>query len=88
MKVNDIEFRWNEINSKWELARWYKTDDGEKYGCVIAFFDFDKEGYKMRTVGNRFFEAGEDAFFVGKHAMNFLQGLFEKEKNESAYKNV
>jgi hypothetical protein len=49
---------------------------------VIAFFDKNREGYyDLRTIGNRFFE-DKDAFIVGKHAIEFLNAIFEIEKDE------
>jgi hypothetical protein len=48
---------------------------------VIAFFDKDKEGYDMRTIGDRFFE-DKDAWVVGKYALAFLNAIFDIEKQE------
>jgi hypothetical protein len=48
---------------------------------VIAFFRKGREGYDMETVGSRFF-MDEDAFEVGKLAMEYLQKLFEEERSE------
>ena len=39
----------------------------------------------MRTVGDRFFE-DKDAFVVGKYAIEFLNEIFEIEKNEEELK--
>ena len=39
----------------------------------------------MRTVGDRFFE-DKDAFVVGKYALEFLNEIFEIEKNEEELK--
>jgi hypothetical protein len=52
---------------------------------VIAFFDKTKEGWDMRTVGNRFFE-DKDAWVVGKHAIEFLNAMFYVEKEEDELK--
>ena len=66
MRLRNIEFTYSKGNRAWELVKW----NGET--CfVIAFFDRHKEGYAMRTVGGRFFE-DHDAWFVGKHALMFL----------------
>jgi hypothetical protein len=48
---------------------------------VIAFFDKEKECYSMRTVGDRFFE-DKDAWVVGKYALEFLNAIFDIEKQE------
>jgi hypothetical protein len=48
---------------------------------VIAFFDKDKEGYSMRTIGDRFFE-DKDAWVVGKYGLEFLNAIFDIEKQE------
>ena len=48
-------------------------------------FEKGKEGWDMRTVGDRFFE-DKDAWVVGKSAMSFLQGTFEIEKQEEELK--
>jgi len=73
MKSNNIEFRWSDCNKKFELIQW------EGKTCfVIAFFDEDKEGWDMRTVGHRFFNAPQkDAWLVGSCAMHFLNELFK-----------
>ena len=89
MKFRNIEFRWSETNNKYELVQWYKspqiketgTYEIKDYCCVVAFFDKGKEGYDMRTVGDRFF-SDKDAWVVGKHAIQFLNAIFQIEKDE------
>ena len=89
MKFRNIEFRWSETNNKYELVQWYKgpqiketgTYEIKDYCCVVAFFDKGKEGYDMRTVGDRFFE-DKDAWVVGKYALEFLNAIFQIEKDE------
>ena len=89
MRFRDIEFRWSTYNKKHELVKWYKTKvDGceeRNYCYVIAFFDEHKEGYDMRTVGDRFFE-DKDAWVVGKHAIEFLNAMFAVEREEEELK--
>jgi hypothetical protein len=91
MRFRNIEFRWSKYNNKYELVKWYKTKvDGceEREYCycyVIAFFDKTKEGWDMRTVGNRFFE-DKDAWVVGKHAIEFLNAMFAVEREEEELK--
>jgi hypothetical protein len=89
MRFRNIEFRWNTYNKKHELVKWYKTKvDGceeRNYCYVIAFFDKHKEGYDMRTVGDRFFE-DKDAWVVGKHAIEFLNAMFYVEREEEELK--
>ena len=85
MRFRNIEFRWSNCNNKYELVKWYKAEvDGceeRDYCYVIAFFDKHKEGYDLRTVGNRFFE-DKDAFVVGKHAIEFLNAISAIEREE------
>ena len=89
MKFRNIEFRWSETNNKYELVQWYKgpqiketgTYEIKDYCCVVAFFDKGKEGYDMRTVGDRFF-SDKDAWVVGKYALEFLNAIFQIEKDE------
>jgi hypothetical protein len=85
MRFRNIEFRWSTYNKKYELIRWYKAEvDGceeRNYCYVVALFDKTKEGYDMRTIGDRFFE-DKDAWVVGKHAIEFLNSIFEIEKDE------
>ena len=77
MRRGDIEFRYSKTNEKHELIRWLGV--GDKPTCiVIAFFDKGKEGYDMRTVGERFFQ-DNNAWTVGKHALTFLNAVFELE---------
>lgn len=73
MRHGQIEFRYDEFNGKYELIRWF--DDKTCY--VIAFFERDKEGYDMRTVGDKFFK-DPDAWVVAKHAINFLNDIFDE----------
>lgn len=75
MRFRDVEFRWSSINKKYELVKWYTNNGGGEYCYVIAFFDETKEGCNMRTIGSRFFE-DKDAWFVGKHAIQFLNDMF------------
>ena len=84
MRFRDIEFRWSNCNQKYELVKWQECE-GKEYCYVVAFFDKDKEGYDMRTVGDRFFE-DKDAFVVGKYALGFLNAIFEIEKEEEELK--
>ena len=80
MRFRDIEFRWCDFNKKYELVKWNNPPhDNTCY--VVAFFDEDKEGYNMRTVGDRFFE-DKDAWFVGKHALAFLNDMFDELRKE------
>jgi len=75
MRHGQIEFRYDEFDGKYEIVRWF--DDDER--CyVVAFFERHKEGYDMRTVGDRFFE-DPDAWVVAKHAINFLNDIFDDE---------
>ena len=93
MRFRNIEFRWSETNKKYELVKWYMghqiketgTYEIKDYCCVVAFFDKDKEGYDMRTVGDRFFE-DKDAWVVGKYAIEFLNAIFQIEKDEEELK--
>ncbi len=43
------------------------------------FLPEHKEGYDMRTVGDRFFQ-DHDAWIVAKHAMEFLEDCFKEDK--------
>jgi len=80
MRFRNIEFRWSKHNNKYELVKWNESPNSDT--CyVIAFFDKDKEGYDMRTIGDRFFE-DKDAWIVGKYALGFLNAIFDIEKEE------
>jgi len=95
MRFRNIEFRWSEANNKYELVSWYPnldwqiketgTYEQKEHCCVVAFFDKGKEGYDMRTVGDRFFE-DKDAWVVGKYALEFLNAIFQIEKDEEELK--
>jgi len=84
MRFRNIEFRWSTYNKKHELVKWYKLEE-RNYSYVIAFFDKDNEGYNMRTISSRFFE-DKDAWVVGKHAIEFLNAIFEIERIEEELK--
>ena len=84
MRFRDVEFRWSKCNNKYELVKWNKPPHVNT--CyVIAFFDETKEGYDMRTVGDRFFE-DKDAWIVGKHAIQFLNAMFYELQKEDELK--
>ena len=85
MRFRDVEFRWSEFNKKYELVKWYKDSNDKELCYVVAFFDETKEGYDMRTVGDRFFE-DKDAWFVGKHALAFLNDMFYELQREEELK--
>jgi hypothetical protein len=87
MRFRNIEFRWSVVNNKYELVKWNEDPYGFKpETCyVIAFFDKDKEGYDMRTIGDRFFE-DKDAWVVGKYALEFLNAIFQIEQDEDELK--
>ena len=88
MRFRNIEFRWSPGNNKYELVKWMPQKEDSFFKdptCyVIAFFDKDKEGYNMRTIGNRFFE-DKDAWVVGKYALEFLNAIFMIEQDELNY---
>lgn len=77
MRFRKVEFRWSKFNNKYELVRWYEDTIDKEMCYVIAFFDEGKEGYDMRTIGDRFFE-DKDAWIVGKHALSFLNDMFNE----------
>ena len=83
MRFRVVEFRWCKINNKYELVKWMEDPHGFKDPTcyVLAFFDETKEGYDMRTVGDRFFE-DKDAWIVGKHAIEFLNDISQELRNE------
>ena len=89
MRFRNIEFRWSDANKKHELVKWNTpTEDSffkDPTCYVIAFFDQTKEGYDMRTIGNRFFE-DKDAWVVGKYALEFLNAIFQIEQDEENLK--
>jgi hypothetical protein len=80
MRFRDVEFRWCKTNNKYELVKWNQPPH-EDTCYVLAFFDETKDGYDMRTVGDRFFE-DKDAFIVGKHAIEFLNAMFYELQRE------
>ena len=84
MRFRDVEFRWCKGNNKYELIKW-NNPPHENTCYVLAFFDETKEGYDMRTVGDRFFE-DKDAWIVGKHAIEFLNAMFWELKKEEELK--
>ena len=85
MRFRKIEFRFSKYNNKYELVSWYEYADGGENCYTIAFFDKNKEGYDMRTIGNRFFE-DKDAWVVGKYALEFLNAICKIEQDEEELK--
>ena len=71
MRLDDIEFRRS--SGYFEIIKW----QGET--CyTVAIFERKKEGYDMRTIGDRFFK-DHNAWVVGKHAIQFLNDIFDIE---------
>jgi len=86
MRFRDIEFRWSKCNNKYELVRWCECPTLKKEYCyTLALFDKGKEGYDMRTIGNRFFD-DKDAWVVGKYGLEFLNAIFQIEQDEEELK--
>jgi len=85
MRFRKVEFRWSKYNNKYELVRWYEDSIDKEMCYTIAVFDQNKEGYDMRTIGNRFFE-DKDAWVVGKYGLEFLNAIFQIEQDEEELK--
>jgi hypothetical protein len=89
MRFRNIEFRWSNCNQKYELVKWNTPTEDSFFKdptCYdVAFFDKGKEGFNMRTVGDRFFE-DKDAWVVSKYALGFLNAIFDLEKEEEELK--
>lgn len=85
LRVSRVEFRWSDINKKYEMLRWHNRDDGYEFCTVIAFFHHQSEGYDMRTVGRRYEEAlreWPDAVQITtRYAFDFLQARFNAEES-------
>lgn len=81
MRFRKVEFRWSKYNNKYELVRWYEDSIDKEMCYTIAVFDQNKDGYDMRTIGDRFFE-DKDAWIVGKHALAFLTDMSNELRNE------
>lgn len=79
LSIRGILFVWSESSKKYQLV---KQNEEGKTLFVIAFFDRHKEGYDMRTVGSRFFDAGLDAWRVGMLATHFLNKAFLESRQE------
>jgi len=79
MRFGNIEARWSPVNKKYEIVEW--GIDGKTEHCwVIAFVDIQKEGYDMRTVGERYHKASGMAHVVAKHALAILNELHDSEE--------
>ena len=77
MRKGNVEFCYSDCNKAYQLVYWQESAPL----FVIAFFRKDKEGYNMETVGNRFFR-DHNAWVVAKHALAFLNDIFEAEEAE------
>ena len=85
MRFRKVEFRWSKYNNKYELVRWYEDSIDKEMCYTIAVFDQNKDGYDMRTIGNRFFE-DKDAWVVGKYGLEVLNAIFQIEQDEEELK--
>jgi len=54
LRVQAIEFRWSPDNRKYELVQWFEGAAAKPYCIVVAFFEYSKEGFDLRTVGRRY----------------------------------
>lgn len=84
LRVNQIEFRWSPTNNKYELLKWHSRQEGGEHCTVIAFFDYQREGVDMRTVGRRYEEAYRKhpgpTGIATRYAFDFLQARFDAEE--------
>ncbi|MBW2675592.1 MAG: hypothetical protein JRD89_19655 [Deltaproteobacteria bacterium] len=83
MRLRKTEFKFSTVNNQHEIVMWnetgFETDSETCY--TVASFKRTSEGYDMVTVGDRFFKT-EDNFLVAKHAIRFLQELFDITNND------
>jgi hypothetical protein len=77
MRIENFEFRKLE-NRDAEIVAWNKQESGKEYCYTIAFFNKDKEGYDMRTVGDRILVDDYDTLHkLIKYAFTVLHAEFE-----------
>ena len=78
-RIEDIEFRWSDINQKHELIQWSQTISTEEYCIVIAFFDLGSEGCEIRFIGDRPFITGnsELVWNMLKYGQAIVDAIFE-----------
>ena len=50
----------NDENETIELVKWVKHEDGKEYCFSLAYWERNKEGYDLNSVGSRIFEYIED----------------------------
>ena len=85
LRINQIEFRWSPTNNKYELLKWHSRQEGGEFCCVIAFFDYQREGFDMRTVGRRYEETlrehPDSIIIATRYAFDFLQARFNAEES-------
>ena len=78
-RINNIEFRWSEINQSYELVEWFKYE-GKESCMVVAFFKADREGYDMETVGSRYINSHDsypkETMALTRYAFAFLEAEF------------
>ena len=90
-KVGDIEFRYSEVLSCYEIVRWAKTFSNEEPYCyAIAFFDRLGSGYNISSVGSRLLEAAEECIetlIVWRYAEEFLHLEFMSEEERKDLKS-
>lgn len=78
-RINNIEFRWSDMNQSYELVEWFKYK--EKESCiVVAFFKANREGYDMETVGTRYLDScdrfSRETMALTRYAFAFLEAEF------------
>ena len=58
-RINDIEFKYSELNKKYELVQWIKNEEKGEFCIVIAFFNKGSDGCNIEFIGSRPFNSGE-----------------------------
>ena len=83
-RIENIEFRWSEINQKHELVQWLQTDSAESFCIVIAFFDLGSEGSEIRFIGDRPFttENSELVWDMLRYGQSIVDAIFELNDRE------
>jgi hypothetical protein len=85
MRYNNVEFRPATEHRHAEIVVWNYSEESDKETCyTLCWIKADKEGYYMKTVGDRYveYEDMEALNHVAKYALRSLNVQFEFEERQ------
>lgn len=80
LRTKNVLFSYSMSNKAYQVQELVDVKNGQEMWNVVCFFEFDKEGPYMKTVGSRFIESkhSKEIVLVSYYATKFLQEAFDE----------